>query len=159
MNEVELAYIDSARDFAAIAHKNQKRSDGKPYFSHLDAVASKVAQNWETLTTTLNRGFRTHSIKSNTIAAAYLHDSIEDQGVTPSNLLARGFNQSTIDIIQAVTKLPNETYFNFITRLLNLSNEGATIVKLMDLEHNMSDLSEGSLKDKYRFAQHILMRS
>jgi hypothetical protein len=29
-------------------------------------------------------------------------------------------------------------------------------VKLADLQHNMSDLNEGSLKDKYRFAEYIL---
>lgn len=30
------------------------------------------------------------------------------------------------------------------------------LLKLADLQHNMSDLNEGSLKDKYRLAHYIL---
>ena len=59
-----------------------------------------------------------------------------------------------------------ENYFDFIMRINNgdRSREdfcgafrvGMVSVKLADLEHNMSDLNEGSLKDKYRLAHYIL---
>lgn len=62
------------------------------------------------------------------------------------------------EIVETLSKLPGENYFDFIMCVHNCGpfRVGAAAVKLADLEHNMSDLNEGSLKDKYRLAHYIL---
>jgi len=65
-----------------------------------------------------------------------------------------GFPESVIDAVDAMTKNDGETYFSFIHRVA--LNEIAVDVKIADLTDNMSDLNEGSMKDKYRFARMML---
>ena len=64
----------------------------------------------------------------------------------------------TAEIVDELSKKPGETYFDFIMRIHDGGpfRTGMVAVKLADLRHNMSDLQEGSLKDKYRFAEYIL---
>jgi (p)ppGpp synthase/HD superfamily hydrolase len=148
-------YIEKAKNYAQKIHANQKRSDGKPYFSHLETVVrllsndrfsyfkkeamNNVNDNWEHI-----------------VAAAYLHDSMEDQGVTEEILKEEGFSVLTIELVKTLTRQPVETYFDFIIRIRD--SRFATGIKLADLDHNMFDLEEGSRKDKYRFARYILKR-
>jgi (p)ppGpp synthase/HD superfamily hydrolase len=88
--------------------------------------------------------------------AALLHDTIEDTYVTSELLRQAGFPIMVIEMVQIVTKRPNENYFDFVMRIQESGHVGAKMVKLADLRHNMSDLGEGSMKDKYRLAEHIL---
>jgi len=49
------------------------------------------------------------------------------------------------------------TYFDFIMKFVDRPWDWTSrIVKRADLTHNMSDLQEGSLKDKYRLAEYTL---
>ena len=58
--------------FAADRHKDQKRKyTGEPYFNHLAEVAALVS---------------VYNNDAEVIAAAYLHDSVEDVGVTPEEI-------------------------------------------------------------------------
>jgi (p)ppGpp synthase/HD superfamily hydrolase len=60
--------VDRARKFAERAHREQVRKyTGEPYFVHLDEVAKLCAR---------------FGCNKRTVAAAYLHDTIEDQPVT-----------------------------------------------------------------------------
>ena len=43
-------YIEKAAAFAEKAHQGQKRKDGKPYFTHVEAVANIVRDEWFMLT-------------------------------------------------------------------------------------------------------------
>lgn len=80
------------------------------------------------------------------------------------DLINEGFSVMTAEIVDALSKKEGETYFDFIMRIHNGDSPyecgafrvGMVAVKLADLRHNMSDLKEGSLKDKYRFAEYIL---
>jgi len=146
-----------AAAFAEKAHQGQKRKDGKPYYTHVEAVANIVLMDWFTLIPRVAQdNWNQH--KDHVVAAAYLHDVIEDGGVTKQQLIDEGFSIMTAEIVDALSKKQGETYFDFIMRIHNgvPFRTGMVAVKLADLQHNMSDLNEGSLKDKYRFAEYIL---
>lgn len=149
--------IAKARRYAEAKHKGQYRKDGKPYFTHVSAVADIVMRDWSSL---LPFEAVTHWSDNyqHVVAAAYLHDVIEGCGVTKDDLEDEGFSTLTAEIVEMVSRKPGENYLDFITRILDSSSisVGAIAVKLADLRHNMSDLGEGSLKDKYRLAHYIL---
>lgn len=156
---MELLHSRKAAEFARRAHEGQFRRDGKPYFSHVAAVAQIVATNYDDLIPAQAKHVWL-PLKDHIIAAAYLHDVIEDCNVTKEDLLNGGFSQLTVELVQSLSKAPGENYFDFIMRLrVDINWPGAVIIKLADLEHNMSDNPrEGSALDKYRFANYILRK-
>lgn len=141
--------IMRAEAIATYAHQNQTRNrgpeKGQPYIEHPKRV-------W-------NACVLYHNLPPVVTDAAWLHDVLEDTEITKQDLIDIGINPATIDIVESLSKKPNETYFDFIFRLVDksgpYSNE-TRIVKLEDLMDNMKNLEEGSLKDKYRFAHYIL---
>lgn len=149
--------IQKAAEYAKIKHAGQKRKDGKPYFTHVEAVANIVNMDWFML---IPREAQDNwgKCKDQVVAAAYLHDIVEDCGVTKQNLIDEGFSVMTAEIVDALSKRSGENYFDFIMRIHDGGpfRTGMVAVKLADLQHNMSDLNEGSLKDKYRLAHYIL---
>ena len=149
-------YIQKAADYANFMHAGQKRKDGKDgkdYFTHVEAVARIVQDNWSVE----DHQKAWNEYKDDVIAAAYLHDTIEDCGVTKQGLIDEGFSQETAELVEVLSKKEGENYFDFIMRInKDRLRFGAVAIKLADLQHNMSDLNEGSLKDKYRFAYYIL---
>ncbi|HUO75362.1 MAG TPA: RelA/SpoT family protein [Candidatus Paceibacterota bacterium] len=74
---------------ASDAHRNQKRADGSPYIVHPTAVAVYLA----------DLGFDAASV-----AAAFLHDVVEDCGVTRDEL-EREFGRDVAFLVDGVTKL------------------------------------------------------
>jgi len=129
-----ITQIELAKSIAIKAHKGQKRKDGKDYITHVEAVANKVCDIQKSI--------------------AWLHDVIEDTNLTKEDLISKGINESTAECVQALTRVKGTTYFDYINQIICSSYMRWIFqVKLADLEHNMSDLNEGSLKDKYRFAQ------
>ena len=83
------ARIKSAYELAAEAHHGQLRKSGEPYVSHPVAVATILAEL---------------GLDDITIAAALLHDSVEDTGVTFEDLDTR-FGREVALIVDGVTKL------------------------------------------------------
>lgn len=151
-------YIQKALEFAKKAHEGQFRRDGKPYFSHVEAVAKHVDEEWLNLIPIQAQGIWC-GLKEHVVAAAFLHDTEEDQGITSQQLLDEGFSVMTVDIVHIVSKRNGENYFDFIMRIRDSGahSVGAVAVKLADLQHNMeNNAKEGSLLDKYRFADYIL---
>jgi (p)ppGpp synthase/HD superfamily hydrolase len=157
LNKQKMNYIEKAAVFAKKAHQKQLRKDGKPYFTHVEAVAEIVRMDWFTLIPREAQD-NWNDRKADVVAAAYLHDVIEDCNVTKQDLIKEGFSVMTAEIVDELSKKPGETYFDFIMRIHDGGpfRTGMVAVKLADLQHNMSDLNEGSLKDKYRFAEYIL---
>lgn len=156
--------IQKAAEYAKQKHAGQKRKDGKDYFTHVEAVADIVDKEWNRLVPQESRYGNWNDCKDQVVAAAYLHDVIEDCGVTKQDLLGEGFSVMTAEIVDALSKKSGENYFDFIMRIHNGDRAdfcgafrvGMVAVKLADLQHNMSDLQEGSQKDKYRLAHYIL---
>ena len=141
MKSPELA-IELARALAAYAHEGQLDKAGQPYLSHPVAVAKKVHTPEEKIT-------------------ALLHDVLEDTFVLPETI-ENLFGAEILTAVQAVTKMPRESYFDFVARAKQ--NPIARAVKLADLEHNM-DLSripkptgeDLARLEKYRKAKAFLM--
>ncbi|MCP1852734.1 MULTISPECIES: HD domain-containing protein [unclassified Bradyrhizobium] len=83
--------IEMAREFAREKHALQKRSyTGEPYFVHLEEVAGIVERA---------------GLSGSAIAAAWLHDVVEDQDVLESELVER-FGQPVSVMVMALTDMP-----------------------------------------------------
>jgi (p)ppGpp synthase/HD superfamily hydrolase len=74
MAQRSVTFIKKAANFAKEKHNSQKRKTGEPYFTHPEAVAKTVAK-W------------TNDVQI--IAAAYLHDLIEDTNCDYEDILKR----------------------------------------------------------------------
>jgi uncharacterized protein YggL (DUF469 family) len=81
---------------------------------------------------------------------AVLHDVIEDTAVTLEDLRSAGFKEQIIAALDALTKRKNETYDDFINKVIQ--NQLACHVKLADLSDNMnlSRISNPSEEDYQR---------
>ncbi len=153
-----MSIIKKAHDLALSIHKGQKRSNGAPCFSHLEWVAKKVDEYYLILMPMSAQAVWAKH-REHVVAASFLHDSMEDHPlVTESFLKENGISQLSIDIVKILTRRSGESYFDYIWRIMESgpASVGARVIKLVDLNHNMSDLKEGSMKDKYRFAEYIL---
>lgn len=137
-----------ALEFATRAHFGQKRRDGKDYITHpvaVAAIAEKLADEW-----VLSKDFY-----DDLYLIALFHDIYEDQPQFMQELRTT-FGDHIADSVIKLSRRKKETYFSFISRIGDSIDMPVIFVKLADLEHNMSDLEEGSLKDKYRFAHYYL---
>lgn len=129
---------DSARRYAMVAHGEQRYGD-KPYVSHLDAVVD-VLREFGYFQTTL-------------IAAAYLHDTIEDTLETHDSLVVE-FGPLIADLVWLVTDQPgkNRAERHQRTYPLLAMEPMAVTLKLADRIANVraSAISDPSLLSMYR---------
>ncbi|TLS42416.1 HD domain-containing protein [Streptomyces montanus] len=102
------------------AHAAQTDKAGRPYAEHLQAVAE---------------GVRARGGDDEQIAAAWLHDAVEDDAVSEEWLLHEAaLTRRTKDIVLALTKRAGESQEAYAERIL--ATEGALLVKESDLAHN-----------------------
>ena len=159
LNPVEISLIERAYHKAEAAHEGQKRKSGEPYFTHCVAVASILADV---------------QMDAETIAAALLHDVIEDTSVTLEELQVE-FNEAIARMVEGVTKLtklkptigqdsdtPNgrrsavadkeNEYFRKM--FLTMGNDvRVVLVKLADRLHNMRTLGYMPENKRLRIAR------
>ena len=83
---------------------------------------------------------------------AWLHDTLEDTKLTTDDLICNGFDMHIVSQLLFLTRKPRQTYFDYIMDLCRNGTYDALTVKIADLNDNLKDLEEGSMKDKYRFA-------
>ena len=128
----EFTMIERALCIAVDAHKRQTRKySGDPYIVHSIAVFQNVDGE-------------------DAKVVALLHDVVEDSDVTLESLL-QIFPKRIVDAVDGVTRRDGESYGDFILRAKE--NELARIVKIADIEHNMSTLpGNHNLKDRYEKA-------
>jgi guanosine-3',5'-bis(diphosphate) 3'-pyrophosphohydrolase len=81
--------VADALEYADVLHNGQHRRSGGPYIDHPISVATYLAEL---------------SLDATTIAAALLHDVIEDCGVTTDELASR-FGEDVARLVDGVTKL------------------------------------------------------
>jgi len=104
---------------ARAAHATQTDKAGRPYVEHLQAVAE---------------GVRARGGDDEQIAAAWLHDAVEDEALPGSWLEEAALSRRTKDIVLAVTKRAGEAPEAYARRILD--TPGALLVKEADLAHN-----------------------
>jgi hypothetical protein len=109
----------AAERLARIVHASQVDKGGEPYAGHPRRVSRKVM---------FGDG------PEEAVAAAWLHDTIEDTWVTADFLAEVGFPQPVIRAVEAVTKQPGESTDSYAQRVA--ANPLAVIVKRADLADN-----------------------
>ncbi len=92
--KADIALIERAYAAAEKAHSGQKRKSGEPYITHPVAVAQILADL---------------GIGSKTLAAALLHDTVEDTDYT-LDMLRRDFGDEVAMLVDGVTKLDKLKY-------------------------------------------------
>jgi GTP pyrophosphokinase len=85
----KLALVEAAYNFAAKAHEGQLRKSGTPFMEHPLAVATILAEL---------------QLDTPTLAAALLHDVVEDAGVKIEEIQSR-FGPEVARLVDAATKL------------------------------------------------------
>ena len=149
--EKSLNLIEHASAFAEKRHEHQKRKSGEPYFVHLLNVAYILAE--------LHCG-------PETVAAGFLHDTIEDTGITKEEL-AKEFNPDIAEIVESVTKIGALKLDNMDEKEYQASNHRkifiamakdirVILVKLADRLHNMRTLQFKSEASQKRIARETL---
>lgn len=111
--------LERAIAIAATAHVGQVDKGGAPYILHPLKVM-----------------LRMNSLEERIVAV--LHDVVEDCGISLDDLRKEGFSEDVLSAIESVTKVPGESYEDFVERAAQ--NPIGRVVKLADLEEN-SDLS------------------
>ncbi|MFJ8943390.1 HD domain-containing protein [Streptomyces sp. NPDC102395] len=104
---------------ARAAHEGQTDKAGRPYAEHLQAVAE---------------GVRDRGGDADQIAAAWLHDAVEDDALSETWLREAALSDRTKAVVLAVTKRAGETPEAYAGRVL--ATPGALLVKEADLAHN-----------------------
>lgn len=130
--------VHRARELARVAHASHVRKAGDvPYFTHLEAVAELV---------------REHGSKDDTqIAAAYLHDLIEDQPIFEARFRAE-MPPEVIEIVEVLTepkldaagrqREKRDRFADYVAQLRSGSNaaRAAIPISCADKVHNLRSL-------------------
>ncbi|MER7399780.1 HD domain-containing protein [Streptomyces sp. NPDC000151] len=111
--------LSEVEALARRAHEGQTDKAGRPYAEHLAAVAA---------------GVRARGGSDEQIAAAWLHDSVEDAALSGEWLAGAALSPATKDMVLAVTKRAGEPPEEYAARIL--ATPGALLVKEADLAHN-----------------------
>jgi GTP pyrophosphokinase len=132
-DRLDLDLIERALRFSASAHRGQKRMSGEDFVSHSIAVALILAEQL---------------LDSTTIAAALLHDVVEDSDVRTEDI-AREFGAEIAGSVDGLTKISSLTFRssaeeqgeNYRKLLLSIAKDARVIIiKLGDRLHNMRTL-------------------
>lgn len=140
--------VEKAYRVAAKAHDGHTRYSGEPYMSHLAAVALRLAE--------MGMGTRT-------VAAALLHDTIEDTELAPEDI-RREFGDEILFLVEGVTKLSSVRYYGTdrhnesLRKLFVATSQDirVLIIKLVDRLHNMATLDHVPQEKHLRIARETL---
>jgi len=145
-DRLDLEVLSRAYRLSAQAHQGQKRLSGDDYVSHSVAVATILAEQ---------------QMDTTTIAAALLHDVVEDSDVT-LDMIRRDFGNETADLVDGLTKIKALTFrstaeeqaVNYRKLLMSVARDARVIIiKLADRLHNMRTLDPLPLEKRRRIAQ------
>ena len=129
----DVSLIRKAWDFCVRHHEGQMRASGEPYIIHPLEVAEVLAEM---------------KLDSTAIAAALLHDAVEDTPATSEEIEA-GFGDQVAHIVEGVTKIDKIQFANREDRqaenvrkmlLAMVSDVRVVLIKLADRLHNMRTL-------------------
>ncbi len=132
-SERDIITLQKAYVFAARAHKGQVRRSGEPYLSHPLEVANMLADM---------------QVDAVTVAAALLHDVLEDTDVTAEDL-QQAFGPDITHLVEGVTKIslvqassPESRHAETIRKVILAMTDDLRVIfiKLADRIHNLKTL-------------------
>ncbi len=144
-DRLDLDLLARAYAVSARAHRGQKRESGAAFLSHSVAVATILAEQ---------------QLDATTIAAALLHDVVEDSNVSLDDI-RKDFGAEIAGIVDGLTKLSSLTFRssaeeqaeNYRKLLLSIAKDARVIIiKLADRLHNMRTLDPLSEDRRRRIA-------
>ncbi len=144
IEKIEAAYL-----FASKLHEGQYRVSEEPYIIHPIEVAKILTEL---------------KMDTNTIAAAFLHDILEDTDTEPEEI-SKNFGDDVLKLVDGVTKLgkyrfksKEERQAENFRRMFIAMAEDARIIflKLADRLHNMRTLNYMAANKQKRIAQETL---
>ncbi|OLN32276.1 RelA/SpoT family protein [Desulfosporosinus metallidurans] len=147
--QARLAIVDKAYRFAEVAHRNQLRNSGEDYILHPLEVAQILAEL---------------EMDEATIAAALLHDVVEDTQYTLADI-EKEFGPEIALLVDGVTKLGRIEYKSKVEQqvenlrkmfLAMAKDIRVILIKLADRLHNMRTLKYHSVQKQKEIAQETL---
>lgn len=133
LGEKDVLFLQKAYIFAARAHKGQVRRSGEPYLSHPLEVADVLADL---------------GLDRTALAAALLHDVLEDTEVTEAEIRA-AFGKEVAALVEGVTKIgrvqgapPEARQAETIRKIILAMTDDLRVIfiKLADRLHNLQTL-------------------
>jgi (p)ppGpp synthase/HD superfamily hydrolase len=150
--------IEKAKAFAKLKHgKDKRKFTGELYYTHPFAVVERL------------KAFDKYETNEIILAAAYLHDTLEDTN-TSFRELKNTFNEEIANLVLELTsnkeeykddenKTDHTAKAHYLTKKINNMSKSARIIKFVDREHNISSMSGAppSFTEKYsKETQYIL---
>lgn len=135
LSEADIELVRRAYRFADEAHLGQMRKSGEPYITHPIAVAVQCTE-WK--------------LDAQALAAALMHDAMEDCGITKHELIER-FGAPVAELVDGLTKLDKLEFTtreenqaeSFRKMLLAMARDVRVIlIKLADRSHNMRTMGD-----------------
>ena len=145
----QVEFVREAYNFAAEAHAKQKRASGEPYIIHPLGVATILAQL---------------QMDDVTLAAAFLHDVVEDTDVTLDQM-EDIFGREVAMLVDGVTKLGKIEYIsreeqqveNYRKMFLAMAKDiRVVLIKLADRLHNMRTMKYMPVNKQKRISSETL---
>src|SRR5271167_1315492 len=145
----DIGIIRRAWEFCVQHHEGQMRASGEPYIIHPLEVAEVLAEM---------------KLDSTAIAAALLHDAVEDTPATSEDITA-GFGEQVAHIVEGVTKIDKIQFANREDRqaenvrkmlLAMVSDVRVVLIKMADRLHNMRTLEHLSPERQESIARETL---
>ncbi len=147
--KADTTLITRAYEVAEVAHRGQSRRSGDPYIQHPVAVATILADL---------------GLDDITIAAALLHDAVEDTGVSLDDIV-KDFGAEVAAIVDGVTKLDRVSFDSKEAQqaatmrkmLVAMAKDiRVLLIKLADRLHNMRTIAAMPIENQHRTAQETL---
>ncbi len=127
-----MTQLELAEDISRLAHKDQKRYDGKPYITHIEKVVENVY---------------TYDAK----VVAWLHDVMEDcEHIDSEYLLNEGVDFGYVVTLTRLTHNKGDLYNNYIEGMIG--DDLAVTVKVADIVANITDKPSKGQINKYKDA-------
>ncbi len=145
----DIALVERAFEFSESAHRGQFRKSGEPYITHPLAVAS-ILSEWR--------------LDAEGLAAALLHDVMEDTSVSRSEIESR-FGRPVAAMVDGLSKLDQIEFASredaqaesFRKMLLAMARDVRVIlIKLADRLHNMRTLDAMAPTHRKRIARETI---
>lgn len=142
LSRTDINLVRKAYKFADEAHLGQMRKNGLPYITHPISVAALCAE-WK--------------LDAQAIAAALMHDVLEDCGVTKLEIVTQ-FGATVAELVDGLTKLDKLEFDtreqnqaeSFRKMLLAMARDvRVVLIKLSDRTHNMRTMGDMP-RDKWK---------